>query len=101
MVSLEQVARRVLSYVPYVLVLVDLRYEGKKKSNTLRANFCWGARRKPSDTHRPHTPQHREQCYGFKLLPRQLQPSFFKVRVTSSLRAESRQGRVHRGLSSS
>lgn len=55
MVSLEQVARRVLSYVPYVLVLVDLRYEGKKKSNTLRANFCWGARRKPSDTHRPHT----------------------------------------------
>lgn len=32
MVSLDHVAHRILSYIPYVLVLVDLRYEGKEPS---------------------------------------------------------------------
>lgn len=30
MVSIDHTARKLLSYVPYVLVLIDLRYEGKK-----------------------------------------------------------------------
>lgn len=30
MVSIHHVAHKILSYIPYVLVLIDLRYEGKK-----------------------------------------------------------------------
>lgn len=30
MVSVDHVAHKILSYVPYVLVLIDLRYEGKE-----------------------------------------------------------------------
>lgn len=36
MVSLDHVAHRILSYIPYVLVLIDLRYEGK---DPLRLTF--------------------------------------------------------------
>lgn len=36
MVSLDHVAHRILSYIPYVLVLIDLRYEGK---HPLRLTF--------------------------------------------------------------
>lgn len=32
MVSLDHVAHRIISYIPYVLVLIDLRYEGKEPS---------------------------------------------------------------------
>lgn len=30
MVSIDQVAHKILTYIPYVLVLIDLRYEGKR-----------------------------------------------------------------------
>lgn len=33
MVSVEHVAHKVLAYIPYVLVLIDMRYEGKKLTN--------------------------------------------------------------------
>lgn len=34
MVSIDHVAHKILSYIPYVLVLIDLRYEGKKLSTS-------------------------------------------------------------------
>lgn len=30
MASFDHVAHKILTYIPYVLVLIDLRYEGKK-----------------------------------------------------------------------
>ncbi len=30
MVSIDLITHKILTYIPYVLVLIDLRYEGKK-----------------------------------------------------------------------
>lgn len=35
MVSIDHVAHKVLTYIPYVLVLIDLRYEGKELNNVI------------------------------------------------------------------
>lgn len=32
MVSIDHVAHKLLTYIPYVLVLIDMRYEGKKRT---------------------------------------------------------------------
>ena len=45
MVSIDHVAHKILTYIPYVLVLIDMRYEGKKLSLiTRQANDSklWG-----------------------------------------------------------
>ena len=42
MVSIEHVAHKILTYMPYVLVLIDMRYEGKRLTVlTSRANASY------------------------------------------------------------